>query len=64
MLILQSTLFCLLGLKIFNLHIKLEHSNLLQSSFVNEISVTVRFEHLYIVNFLCDSVLVCDHESN
>lgn len=52
MLILQSTVFCLLGLEISNLHMELELSDLLQRSVVSEISVAATLDNLLIYSSL------------
>lgn len=52
MLILQSTVFCLLGLEISNLHMELELSDLLQRSVVSEISVAATLDNLLVYSSL------------
>lgn len=52
MLILQSTVFCLLGLEISNLHMELELSDLLQQSVVSEISVAATLDNLLVYSSL------------
>lgn len=55
MLILQSTVFCLLGLEISNLHMELELSDLLQRSVVSEISVAATLDNLLVYSSLSAS---------
>lgn len=55
MLILQSTVFCLLGLEISNLHMELELSDLLQQSVVSEISVAATLDNLLVYSSLSAS---------